>query len=166
MKILSLLLGLSLALTVHAAEPLANTVDGVRNYQIYSPMLATGGEVTADALAQLKSLGYEQVIDLRTPEEHSYDEAAAARQLGLRYTNLPTGGSLPDDQQIQTFGELVQQGKTLVHCRSGNRVGMTWALWQLSQGVPLEQAITEGKAMGMKADFEQAIRARADADGQ
>ena len=36
---------------------------------------------------------------------------------------------------------------------------MTWALWQLSQGVDLETALAEAQAMGMKAGFEQAIRA-------
>lgn len=149
---------LSVCVLLAHAEPLA---DGVRNFHQHSDSLSTGGEITEAAVAQLAADGYVQIIDLRTPAELEFDEQAAAARAGLGYANLPTSGELPDAEQIAQFGALLQNGKTLVHCRSGNRVGMTWALWQLSQGVAMEQALEEGRAMGMKQGFEDAIRARA-----
>lgn len=137
----------------------AQLQDEVRNFHQHSSQLATGGEITPQAIAALKAAGYRQIIDLRTPAEAQFDEASAAQAAGLSYVNLPTTGSLPSAEQIQRFGALLAEGKTLVHCRSGNRVGMTWALWQLSQGADLEQALAEGRAMGMKQGFEDAIRA-------
>ncbi|MBB3168993.1 beta-lactamase hydrolase domain-containing protein [Simiduia aestuariiviva] len=150
------LFGLLFALSSTAAEPLV----GIKNFHQHSAMLATGGLVEPDALKQLKAQGYTQIIDLRGLDEGVETEQQAADALGLSWHNLPTGGELPSAARIQAFGELLQGGKTLVHCRSGNRVGMTWALWQISQGVDLEAALAEGRAMGMKAGFEQAIRAR------
>lgn len=140
---------------VSVAGPLEQEV---RNFYQHNAQLATGGEVSEAGVKDLAAAGFTQIIDLRTPAEASFDEAAAAAAAGLAYVNLPTTGELPDADQIARFGELLQNGKTLVHCRSGNRVGMTWALWQLSQGAELEQALADGRAMGMKQGFEDAIR--------
>ncbi|AFV00815.1 beta-lactamase hydrolase domain-containing protein [Simiduia agarivorans] len=148
---------LSACLSLAHAGSLA---DNVRNFHQHHENLATGGELTEQAVPQLAAEGYVQIIDLRTPAERQFDEQAAAAQAGIAYANLPTTGELPDADQIAQFGALLTNGKTLVHCRSGNRVGMTWALWQLSQGVAMEQALEEGRAMGMKQGFEDAIRAR------
>jgi uncharacterized protein (TIGR01244 family) len=156
-KLLLASVGLCLALGA-AAGP------DVKNYYQHSPLLATGGLINPAALADLKAQGFTQIIDLRQPTEGIEAERLAAEAHGLHWHNLPTGGELPGAERLQTFGALLSQGKTLVHCRSGNRVGMTWALWQLTQGVDLESALAQGRAMGMKADFEQAIRARVAAD--
>lgn len=136
----------------------AEPIEGIKNFHQHSPALATGGLVAPEALTELKAAGFTQIIDLRRAEEGTDAEQSAAEAMGLDWHHLPTGGELPSAERIAAFGQLLSQGKTLVHCRSGNRVGMTWALWQLSQGVALETALAEGRAMGMKAGFEQAIR--------
>lgn len=139
---------------------MAEPIEGIVNYYVYSDSLATGGEVDVKALAELKAQGFTQIIDLRNADEGVEAEQAAAQAAGLAWHHLPTGGELVDSARLQAFGEQLKNGKTLVHCRSGNRVGMTWALYQLSQGVALEQALAEARAMGMKDGFEQAIRAQ------
>ena len=136
------------------------TVEGIANYFAYSAKLSTGGLVSEAALAELKAQGFEQVIDLRSLAENPEAEGESAKALGLHWLNFPMAGELASAEQIQQFGAALGDKKTLVHCRSGNRVGMAWALWQISQGVELEQAIAEGRAMGMKDSFEQAIRAQ------
>ncbi|MDN3639061.1 sulfur transferase domain-containing protein [Simiduia curdlanivorans] len=138
----------------------AQSVEGVANFHQHSDQIATGGLVTGDALVVLKAQGYEQIIDLRSAAETPEEEGEAAKQLGLTWFNFPMTGELPSAEQIQQFGAALGDKKTLVHCRSGNRAGMAWSLWQISQGVELEQALAEGRAMGMKDGFEQAIRAQ------
>ncbi|MCV6615788.1 MAG: hypothetical protein OIF35_12515, partial [Cellvibrionaceae bacterium] len=61
-------------------------------------------------------------------------------------------------QFAEAFAETAND-KVLLHCRSGNRVGMMWSMYQISQGIEAEQAIAEGRAMGMKPKFEEAVRA-------
>lgn len=138
------------------AEPVA----GVTNFYQHSDQLATGGLVAPSALTQLKAQGYIQIIDLRQPEEGTASEAKAAQSLGLVWHGLPTSNELPSAEQLAKLGDLLQNGKTLVHCRSGNRVGMSWALLRASQGVALETALAEGRAMGMKATTEARVRAQ------
>ncbi|UTA48972.1 sulfur transferase domain-containing protein [Simiduia sp. 21SJ11W-1] len=138
----------------------AQLAQGVANFHSHSPSLATGGLVKPEALAALKAAGFTQIIDLRTQEEGVAGEQTAAEALGLEWHHLPTAGELPSAERLAEFGALLQNGKTLVHCRSGNRVGMTWALWQISQGKDVESALAEARAMGMKAGFESAIRAQ------
>lgn len=139
----------------------SQAIEGIVNYHQHSDQLATGGQLEPSALAILKAQGFTQIIDLRTEAEGVEAEQSAAQAAGLSWHHLPTGGELVDSARLQAFGELLKNGKTLVHCRSGNRVGMTWALYQMSQGVALEQALSEARAMGLKDGFEQAIRARA-----
>ncbi|BFM10934.1 hypothetical protein R50072_10870 [Simiduia litorea] len=142
------------------AQTQAQSVQGVANFYQHNDQIATGGLVAEDALARLKAQGYEQIIDLRSAAEAPEVEGEAAKQLGLTWFNFPMTGELPSAEQIQQFGAALGDSKTLVHCRSGNRAGMAWSLWQISQGVALEQALAEGRAMGMKDGFEQAIRAQ------
>ena len=130
------------------------------NFYQHSEQLAASGLVSEGGLEALKAQGYEQIIDLRSAAEQPESEGEAAKQLGLKWLNFPMTGELASAEQIQQFGAALGNGKTLVHCRSGNRVGMAWSLWQISQGVELEQALAEGRAMGMKDGFEQAIRAQ------
>lgn len=153
------LLTLLFALPV-LAQPQPQPIEGIVNYHQHSEQLATGGQLEPSALAELKAQGFTQIIDLRTDAEGVDAARTAAQAAGFEWHHLPTAGELVDSTRLQAFGELLKNGKTLVHCRSGNRVGMTWALYRISLGVALEQALSEARAMGMKDGFEQAIRAR------
>lgn len=151
---------LALMLMAIQIQTVAEPLTGVANFYQYSPLLAAGGLVSPEGLAQLKASGYTHIVDLRSAQEDPLAEQSAAQAFGLNWVNLPIEGALPSAATVRQFGDLVSQGQTLVHCRSGNRVGMMWSLWQLEQGVALEQALAEGRAMGMKEGFEQAIRAQ------
>lgn len=124
-------------------------------------MLYTGGQPSSEALKKFAELGVETVIDLRRPKEGLEQEQAEVANLGLNYVNIPLGRELASPAEQLKFAKAFAAAKgqkVLLHCRSGNRVGMLWSLYQISNGVDAELAIEQGRAMGMKPGFEQAVR--------
>jgi uncharacterized protein (TIGR01244 family) len=84
----------------------------------------------------------------------NFDEAAAAKQAGLEYVNVPINAQNPSEEDLKKIYGVLQSagdGKVLMHCASSNRVGLAWSLYRGTQhGLKAEDAIAEGKAAGMK----------------
>ena len=99
--------------------------------QRYSDIYFAGQPSDAD-LELLKKQGFTAVINLRQAQEQAYlekDERKKVAELGLSYENLPTNpGESITDNFIDSVTSLVKKhrgsGKILIHCSSGNRVGM------------------------------------------
>jgi uncharacterized protein (TIGR01244 family) len=112
---------------------------------------------TAQQLVSLQAMGAKGVLNFRHAAEHpDYNEQAAATSTGLSYCNLPykQAEELTDEllsTARTTLRESTAKNEPLVlHCRTGNRVGAAWACWRaLDCSIPVEQAISEAKAMGM-----------------
>jgi uncharacterized protein (TIGR01244 family) len=135
----------------------------VTNYSRATPQIATAGILRDGALAELKSLGFATVVDLRGPDEGTDIEQRAAAAVGLRYFNIPVTTEAPTDAQIVEFARLVENGGNhplMAHCASANRVGAMWTLYRAARGVPMSTAIAEGRAIGLQPDREYAVRAR------
>lgn len=120
------------------------------------PGLHTGGQPTADQLADFSRQGVRTVIDLRAPgEDRGFDEAAAAEQNGMRYERLPIAGA--DDlnaANAAALKKLLQEGgdNVLLHCASGNRVGALLALMaKQEEGASNEKALELGRQAGLKS---------------
>ncbi len=135
------------------------------------PGIHTAGDVGPDDVPAIAAAGIRHVIDLRPDgETPGFDEAEAMRAAGIRYDNLPIAGA--DDlsrERVAAFDRLLAEadGPLLVHCASSNRVGAMAALraaW--IEGKPVEEAIAEGRAWGLRS-LEDAVRERlgAGADG-
>jgi uncharacterized protein (TIGR01244 family) len=110
------------------------------------------GQPTEEQLRQAAAAGYRSVVDLRTPgEKRDFDEPAAARALGLAYTNLPVGPDL-DGATLDRFAEVFEAAErpVLIHCATSNRVGgLLYAYLVLEQGVAEEQALERARAAGL-----------------
>ncbi|MFA5939970.1 MAG: sulfur transferase domain-containing protein [Sinimarinibacterium sp.] len=124
--------------------------------------LCTGGRPRQGDLQEAKNKGVRKVINLcPLAEDPGYDEAAYVQQLGMDYVNIPVAG--PADltrANAQRLADALANGEggVLVHCASGNRVGALFALKaHYIDGVPVEQAITDGRAHGLKGS-EMAVR--------
>jgi len=119
------------------------------------PGLHTGGQPTAQDLADLRAEGVATVIDLRgVDEDRGYDAAAEAQRLGLRYIAVPIAGK--DDITPANAARLQQlldqsEGDVLLHCASGNRVGALLALAAHQQGRSAEEALRIGRDAGLKS---------------
>lgn len=134
----------------------------VTYYSRVTPQIATAGTLHGDALAELKSLGFALVVDLRGPEEGTALEQRAAAMVGLRYVNIPVTTEVPTDAQIVEFARVVENAGNyplIVHCASANRVGAMWTLYRVARGTPVATAIAEGRTIGLSTR-ESAVRGR------
>ena len=123
-------------------------------YRLVRPDLATGGQPTAETLAQLKSLGFKTVVNLRTPQEGAAEERAAVEAQGLRYVNVPftlETFSLADVEAVEKVLADPSAGPVLLHCHSSNRVGAVWAAIQARQGRGFDEALAAGREAGLRS---------------
>lgn len=119
-----------------------------------SESLITGGQPSQADFKRLADSGVKTIINMRTEDEFDdFDQAAAAKALGITYLTFPISGKTGITKQnaIKLDGVLKQtQGKVLLHCGSGNRVGALLALRAFYvEGKSADEAITDGKAAGM-----------------
>jgi uncharacterized protein (TIGR01244 family) len=133
----------------------------IANYGKLRPQIATAGLLGEGAIAELKSFGFATILDLRGPEEGTAVERAAAAAAGLRYLIIPYTAAVPSEAQIAEFGRVVDDAGNrplMIHCGSANRVGAMWALYRIKSGTPAQVAFSEGRAIGMQASRENALR--------
>ena len=144
---------------------LLDAIDGLPNACEPIPGIVTGGQPTPDHLAALKRAGCEVVLDIRDPmEPRPYRVPDAVRAAGLEYRNIPVGnGPLTDATfaaMLSAVRELAGKKRALIHCSSGNRVGVSLIpYFMLEQGMDEGEAVTQAMQVGMRsADLmEQAL---------
>lgn len=126
-----------------------------------SPELVTGSQPSRADLEKLKAAGVTTVINLRgSGEDAGFDEAAAAKTLGLHYVAIPiAGGAEVTAENAAKLDAAMRKadGKALIHCASGNRAGALLALRAAAAGQSVEEAIAFGKSAGMTS-LEQTVR--------
>jgi uncharacterized protein (TIGR01244 family) len=121
-----------------------------------------GGALTPEHVAEAGQKGYKRIIDLRLPNEAGVaQERAKAEELGISYISLPVGGQddLSEDN-AKKLGELIDDdaGPTIIHCKSGNRVGALLALHAFYVAKqPAEDALAIGLEAGLTR-LEPAVR--------
>lgn len=133
------------------------------NYDRLRPTIATAGLLKDGAIAELKSLGFAAVLDLRGPLEGTASEKAQVESTGLHYFNIPVTEQVPTEAQLEDFTRIVEDPANhpiLIHCHTANRVGAMWTLYQVRKGVPSTIAMEEGRAIGLQPAREKFIRAR------
>lgn len=122
------------------------------------------GALDHDKIKALADAGVELVINLQLDDELSFDEAAAVRQAGMAYEQLPICGA-DDLKQVKilAFDNILRQyhgKKTVLHCGTGNRVGGAIALragWL--RGRKMETAMERGYSHGL-TNLEQEVHNR------
>ena len=133
----------------------------IYNLRQVSPTVALAGRLNDSALATIQAEKYAAVIDLRTPAEGVGAERQLFENTGIEYINIPVGGELPEAATIQTFNETMDRldgKKILVHCQSGNRVGMMWGVYLIGKGVPLEEVLETVKYSATRESMLDGIR--------
>lgn len=126
------------------------------DYVRIRPGVAVAGQPTAEGLAQLKALGFRSVVDLRREDEAGRaEEKAAVEAAGLRYLNVPVSPATLSREDVEAVARLLddaEAGPVLLHCATGNRAGGVWALAEAARGIPLEDAIADGRKAGLKSE--------------
>ncbi len=126
----------------------------IKNFLRVNDQICTGGQPSADDLARLKVEGVKAVINLRQPSEYNAEEEASkAKELGLRYFNIPVNAAEPKDEQVDEFLKVTadpQNRPAFIHCRSAGRVGAFWMIRRvLVDGWKIEDSENEAKKIGL-----------------
>jgi len=102
-------------------------VSQIRNFVRVNDQFCTGGQPRLELLAKLKEEGIKSIINLRTPDEHrAAEEEAAAKELGLKYINIPVVYRDPKDEQVTEFLKVTDDPANrpaFIHCTAAIRVG-------------------------------------------
>ncbi len=139
---------------VTAPDPVEPATCGtVRNLHAVGDIYLAGQPGPGD-YALLKERGIKTVIDLRLDKETDHDEAKAVSAQGLTYVHLPWNG--PDqltDARLDEMRRLLREAERplLLKCGSANRVAAGWLAYRaLDEGVAVETALAEAKAVGLR----------------
>lgn len=123
------------------------------------------GQPTEKALRDLRAKGVTTIVNLRMPQEMArvgFDEAALARELGIRYVHLPMNGS-PDNpygpKALDTFAATMASadGKVLLHCTIAWRASHLWAAYLIrDRKVPVATALSQARQINLMDDHRMA----------
>jgi uncharacterized protein (TIGR01244 family) len=132
------------------------TVDGVTNFVRLETTVACAGATKANAIPEIKKMGFASIINLRLPTENGADieaEAAAAKTAGIKYFHIPMNGQNLDPAVADTFIKTITtpgNEPAFIHCASGNRAS---AMWMIKRMVidhwDADRAGTEAAALGL-----------------
>lgn len=127
----------------------------IRNFLRVNDQFCTGGQPRVDQLAKLKADGVKTIINLRPPGEHrAAEEEAMAKELGLRYFNIPVVFADPKDEQVAEFLKITDDPENrpaFIHCAGAIRVGAFWMIRRvLRDGWTVEAAEEEAKKVGLR----------------
>lgn len=158
MRLLSSLLFLSLAVPAFA-QVTKQDRPGIVNFSKVDAVVACGGATDTAALEGLKADGFKTIINLRTASEPGANleqNAARAKELGLKYVSIPFSPQQPDPKAVDTFlAEIANKSNqpVYVHCGSASRVGSFWLVKRVLQdGWTVEKATVEAKAIGLRGE--------------
>jgi len=97
MKISFLLVVLLVASSAAVAQ---EDVSSIRNFLRVNKDFCTGGQPKLEHLQTLKAEGVKSILNLRQPSEHrAAEEEAKAKEVGLRYFNIPVAYGNPNEEQ-------------------------------------------------------------------
>ncbi len=120
-----------------------------------------GGGPTPQSFSDLKRLGINKVINIRTPAESLPNEKELAQSAGLIYVNIPVPGchALTETMVQKVNSEInpSEDGTTLIYCASGNRAS-SWLAFYLfdTHGLTAEESISVSKTVALtKPDITQ-----------
>jgi uncharacterized protein (TIGR01244 family) len=136
----------------------------IRNFLPITERVAGGGPPSPETIAEMKALGYSTIINMRTMSEPGVaEEAALAEAAGLHYVHIPVGGTTANFRNALALSQALEtapEGRILLHCGSGNRVGAMWGLKEaIEQGLNQDEAAEVARRSGMRSEqLESAVR--------
>jgi uncharacterized protein (TIGR01244 family) len=118
-----------------------------------------GGQPTEKAIRDLHAKGVTTIVNLRMPEEMAgvgFDEAALAKELGIRYVHIPMRGT-PENpygpKQLDEFAAAIASadGKVLLHCTVAWRASHLWAAYLIhDRQVPVATALDQARSINLR----------------
>lgn len=130
-------------------------VPPIRNFLQINKDFCSGAQPRLEHLEKLKTDGVRSIINLRPPAEHrAAEEEAKAKELGLRYFNIPVVFGDPKEEQVTEFLKITDDPKNrpaFIHCASSIRVGAFWMIRRvLRDDWTVEAAEKEAEKIGLR----------------
>lgn len=156
-----------LAFCVAATALIAGTIE-IPNARLIDERLLLGGQPTEAQLTEMAEAGYVRIVNLRGPGENGSieNERELVESLGMEYVAIPiASGNDFSAEAIQALQKATADSdeKVVVHCASGNRVGVLFALKAFKlDGLSADAAKELGAAYGMRgmpAQVEEQLKA-------
>jgi protein tyrosine phosphatase (PTP) superfamily phosphohydrolase (DUF442 family) len=142
------------ALFIVPPTPARQDVPPIRNFLKVNEQFCTGGQPRLEHLTQLKTDGVKSIINLRQKVEHrAEEEEARAKELGLKYFNIPVVFADPKEEQVTEFLKITDDPENrpaFIHCTAAIRVGAFWMIRRvLRDGWTIEAAEQEAVKVGL-----------------
>lgn len=141
--------------------PELHTVEG---FAVLEPGVAAAGQPDEALIQSLASEGYRTVVNLRMASEDPspIEEGPRVRNAGLEYVHIPMMAGDFSVDQAKALGAVLddpEKRPVLVHCRSGRRVHVLYALYRITQkGVPVDEALEKARPFGVQGPLEERVR--------
>lgn len=144
-------------------EPISQPIDGMFQaaFATVGENVFIGGQPTERALRELRAKGVTTIVNLRMPEEMArigFDEAALAKELGMRYVHIPMNGSAANPygpKQLDAFAAAMSSadGKVLLHCTVAWRASHMWAAYLIRErNIPVQTALEQTRKINLRDD--------------
>ena len=137
-------------------EVTKETVEGVTNFNRLETTVACAGATKAQAVAEIKKMGFASIINLRQGSEPGADleaETAAAKAADIRYYHIPFDSSKPDPASVDKFLDAITargSQPAFIHCAHGGRAATMWLIKRLVvDHWEVERASREATALGL-----------------
>lgn len=152
----ALLAAVCLAIPAPAQDVTKENVEGITNFNRLGTTVACAGATKAQAVAEIKKMGFVSIVNLRQASEPGADiesEAAAAREAGLRYYHVPFNPAAPDPASADKFLDAITEKgaePAFIHCAGGGRAATMWFIKRLVvDHWEVDRAAKEAAALGM-----------------
>jgi uncharacterized protein (TIGR01244 family) len=139
-----------------AQQESEETVEGVTNFHRLGTTVACAGATKAEAVPEIKRMGYASIINLREASEPGAEievEEAAAKAANIRYYHIPLNPAAPEPVAADKFLDAIRaQGSepAFIHCAGGGRAATMWFIKRLVvDHWEVELAEREATALGM-----------------
>lgn len=111
-------------------------LDGLKNYQVNTPIMHSSGLPNTEQFSALKALGVTKVIDL-IPGDRT-EEIRLMKLMDLRYHNIQVDWDNPTVENFNDYALILKQsndieGITLTHCRLNWRGAVFTYLYRVTQ---------------------------------
>ena len=100
-----------LVATESNAQVVRQEVEGIRNFAKIESTVACAGAITPAAIAEIKKMGFQAIINLRLASEQGADiegHMAVAKTAGIPYYHVPFSASAPDPAAVDAFLKTIQ----------------------------------------------------------
>lgn len=151
LTVLTAALGVAPVLAQQVTKP---TVPGVTNFARLETTVACAGATTAEAVPEIKKMGFASIINLRVATEAGANveqEEAAAKAAGIRYYHVPFDGK-PDPAAADKFLQVITSKDAepaFIHCAGGNRAATMWLIKRIAvDHWDVDRATKEAEALG------------------